>query len=179
MKIQEKKIKTEQKVQIIRAEAELRVKKMVVRDNLLDEIKAEAVKALQDATKDQLKYKANLTDLIVQGLIKMNEPNVDVIVRECDKALAESVLGDAAAKYVDVIKTTTGQTATVKLAVNPGGKCLPPPADGSGKKSCAGGVKLNASGGRVVCDNTLDSRLETAFAELMPEIRSILFTQRV
>jgi V-type H+-transporting ATPase subunit E len=43
----------------------------------------------------------------------------------------------------------------------------------------AGGLKLTAARGRIVCDNTLDSRLQVAFQNLMPTIRSNLFGAKV
>ncbi len=39
----------------------------------------------------------------------------------------------------------------------------------------AGGVKLTADRGRIICDNTLDARLDIAFDELIPRIRKGLF----
>jgi len=120
-----------------------------------------------------------MKDLIVQGLIKMNEAKVEAVVRAEDLDICKKVTSDAIKKYVAIIKESTGMTATCSIEINPGGKCLEPAADGSGKKSCAGGVKLFASNGRIVCDNTLDSRLATTFDALMPEIRSTLFSKRV
>lgn len=36
--------------------------------------------------------------------------------------------------------------------------------------SC-GGIKVSARGGKIVCKNTLDSRLDIAFKEIKPQIR--------
>lgn len=38
-----------------------------------------------------------------------------------------------------------------------------------------GGVALSAANGRIVCDNTLSSRLTVIYAELLPKIRGLLF----
>lgn len=155
------------------------MKKMVAREELLDKVKGSCIEALTKATADQGKYETMLCDLIVQGLIKLNEPRVELLVREADLSIAERAKDAAAKKYTEVIKEATGQTANVTLTLNPNGQSLPPAPDGSNKKSCAGGVKLLASNGRIVCDNTLDSRLKTAFDQLMPEIRKNLFSTRV
>lgn len=178
-KEKEKSVQMEQRIKISRAEARFRVQKMTSREELLNGVMADAVQALQSVTEDKAKYQVMLRDLIVQGLIKLNEAKVEVVVRECDADVAKKVKNEAAKIYGEIILRTTGQTATTVLEVNTGGAHLPPAADGSGKKSCAGGVKLTASNGRIICDNTLDSRLAVAFDQLMPEIRSKLFSTRV
>mmetsp|Transcript_9699 Transcript_9699/g.15917 ORF Transcript_9699/g.15917 Transcript_9699/m.15917 type:complete len:232 (-) Transcript_9699:37-732(-) len=178
-KDKEKQLHMEKRITISRAEEEYRVKKMVVRQELLDALKEKALASLSKVTNDKKAYEAMLGDLMVQGLIKLNEPKVDVIVRECDLEIAKKVKTSAEQKYSQIIKDQTGQSATVSLTLNPNGKCLPPASDGSGKKSCAGGLKLLASRGRIICDNTLDSRMAVSFDDLMPYIRSTLFSDRV
>jgi V-type H+-transporting ATPase subunit E len=44
--------------------------------------------------------------------------------------------------------------------------------------SSNGGVKLTALGGKIVCDNTMSSRLALVYSELMPSIREILFPEQ-
>lgn len=38
-----------------------------------------------------------------------------------------------------------------------------------------GGVAVSAANGRIVCDNTLSSRLTVIYSELLPKIRGLLF----
>lgn len=38
-----------------------------------------------------------------------------------------------------------------------------------------GGVAVSAANGRIVCDNTLSSRLTVIYQELLPKIRGLLF----
>jgi V-type H+-transporting ATPase subunit E len=40
-----------------------------------------------------------------------------------------------------------------------------------------GGVMLTADSGKIVCDNTMASRLELVYEELLPSIRAILFPE--
>ncbi|CAN0097527.1 unnamed protein product [Hapterophycus canaliculatus] len=40
---------------------------------------------------------------------------------------------------------------------------------------CPGGLAVSAANGRIVCDNTLSSRLTVIYAELLPKIRGLLF----
>jgi hypothetical protein len=39
----------------------------------------------------------------------------------------------------------------------------------------AGGVVLSSRNGQIICRNTLDSRLDIAFAALKPQVRGTLF----
>lgn len=41
-----------------------------------------------------------------------------------------------------------------------------------------GGVQLRAQKDRIICNNTLDERLELCYQEALPEIRSILFPRK-
>jgi vacuolar-type H+-ATPase subunit E/Vma4 len=38
-----------------------------------------------------------------------------------------------------------------------------------------GGIQLRANNDRIVCNNTLDERLELCYQQALPEIRGILF----
>ncbi len=38
-----------------------------------------------------------------------------------------------------------------------------------------GGIQLRAHKDKIVCNNTLDSRLELCYQEALPEIRGLLF----
>ena len=40
---------------------------------------------------------------------------------------------------------------------------------------CSGGVVLASNNGRIVCDNTLDRRLELAYEGLLPQVRGQMF----
>ena len=41
-----------------------------------------------------------------------------------------------------------------------------------------GGIQLRAQKDRIVCNNTLDERLELCYQEGLPEIRAILFPKK-
>ncbi|KAG0491815.1 hypothetical protein HPP92_005213 [Vanilla planifolia] len=42
---------------------------------------------------------------------------------------------------------------------------------------CSGGVVLASRDGKIVCENTLDARLDVVFRKKLPEIRKLLFGQ--
>ena len=178
-KQKEKDIEVERKIAVAKAEGASRVLKMNARESLIIDIKDTAVKALDKVTKDKSRYKEVLRKLIIQGLIKLNEPEVTVLCREADKKLVESLKSAVVEEYAKIIMEATGQQAKTTLMVNPNGEHLPPADDGSGAKSCAGGVKLLAHNGNLILDNTLDSRVGICYEQLMPVIRSTLFTTKV
>merc|ERR1712037_188674 len=103
---------------------------------------------------DGSNYSALLQKLIVQGLIKIEERVLPAAVKE----------------YLDIMEKESGVKLNPKVTVN---------GDRSKDltESSNGGVKLTALGGRIVCDNTMSSRLALVYLELMPSIREILFPE--
>ena len=43
----------------------------------------------------------------------------------------------------------------------------------------AGGVVVSCCDGRIICDNTLDARVELAYEEMLPVIRRMLYPTSV
>ena len=171
----QKAAETQRRIQRSVVSSEIRVRKMVARDQMVQKVKAQTLERLAaHVTRDAAAYAALLQKLIVQGLIKLNESRVEVQCREADAKLAQSVLDKAARQYEQMILDACQEKVKVEVVVSP--KWLPGPPNGSGAPACAGGLKLLAKGGRIVCDNTLDSRLAIAFEDLMPKIRATLFS---
>ena len=56
------------------------------------------------------------------------------------------------------------------LYLPPGQKEVP-----AGAEFCSGGIVLASHGGKIVCDNTLDRRLEIAYEGLLPLVRGQMF----
>jgi vacuolar-type H+-ATPase subunit E/Vma4 len=55
-----------------------------IREDAVQSVLQEAEKKLQGFTTDNAKYKAMLTDLLVQALAKLRQPAALVMGRECD-----------------------------------------------------------------------------------------------
>ena len=127
-----------------------------------EEVMAEAVEVAKSKlgalgnVKDA-KYKQMLQDLILQGLIKLEDSPVIINVRKGDEKLVNEVLPKAQAEYESLTGTT------VKVSVD-STMYLPAGRDqvSQGAEFCSGGVVLASHNGRIVCDNTLDRRLELA-----------------
>mmetsp|Transcript_9762 Transcript_9762/g.12880 ORF Transcript_9762/g.12880 Transcript_9762/m.12880 type:complete len:222 (+) Transcript_9762:142-807(+) len=146
---------------------ECRVKKMQIRDDLLNNLVKEASAKCAVVARGG-NYPQLLQKLIVQGLIKIEENDILIFCRGADRATVEKVMPVAVAEYVDIIKRESG--VTLKPIVRIGTDTTKNLTD----ESC-GGVLLTALNGKLVCDNTLSSRLELVYHDLLPSIRAILF----
>ncbi|TMW69668.1 hypothetical protein Poli38472_001824 [Pythium oligandrum] len=175
LKIQEEYARKEKEREInkrIARSAEIgasRRKKMIARDELLKTLIVDGQQACRNAVTDQNKYKTLLRDLIVQGLIKLYETDVIVSVRQADVQLVESILREATDKYITIMKQEANlDVSKVKVTLNKY-------AEGMVPASKAGGVILYARQGKIVCDNTLDTRLNQVYYDLKPQVRKALF----
>ena len=125
---------------------------------LVQKVKKTAVaKLATHANSNPAAYAELLKKLIIQGLIKLNESKVEVQCRQADVQLVKKVMEPAAREYERMILEACKETVKVEVVVSD--RMLP--------ETCAGGVKISAKYGRIVCDNTLDARLSIAFEDLM------------
>ena len=148
---------------------ECRVKKMKIRDELLKSLIAEAGAKCAVVTRGN-NYPQLLQKLIVQGLIKIEENEVTIYCRGEDVKMVSSVVNAAVKEYVAIMKRESTVTLKPVVTVNTDrSKDLP--------ESSFGGVLLTALNGKIVCDNTLNSRLNLVYEELLPSIRAILFPE--
>jgi len=146
---------------------ECRVKKMKIRDELLNSLLGEASSKAAVVTKGQ-NYPQLLQKLIVQGLIKIEEDTVAVYCRGEDVDTVKGVMGAAVDEYVEIMKRESGVTLKCNVVMNDDRAFDLP-------DSSCGGVLLTALNGKIVCDNTMKSRLTLVYEELLPSIRAILF----
>lgn len=140
-------------------------------------------------------YQDLLTDLIVEGMVRMMEEEIYVFCLEKDKNLVSSILKFAKEKYQKIIneqlgtkvecKVTLGTTflkerRLVDLSSVPVEKVtkdheesilIPAEID---DRYCFGGVILKNNSQNIILKNTLDLRIELAFQKGLPEIRKIL-----
>jgi len=148
---------------------ECRAKKMKLRDELLQTLLSEAGSKCAVVARGQ-NYPQLLQKLIVQGLIKIEENSVTIFCRGEDVETVQSVLPKAIEEYVEIIEreSTVKLTPDVKLNTNRS-------KDLTGETH--GGIMLTALDGKIVCDNTMASRLSLVYEELLPSIRAILFPE--
>lgn len=149
---------------------ECRVKKMKVRDDLLQTLLSEAGAKCAMVARGQ-NYPHLLQKLIVQGLIKIDEEECTIYCRGEDVKTVEEILPDAMEEYVAIMERESGVKLSPKVKLNDNrDKDLP--------DSTYGGVKLTAAAGKIVCDNTMSARLTLVYDELLPSIRAIIFPEQ-
>lgn len=90
--------------------------------------------------------------------MQIDEDEVAVKCRAEDTDTVKSLLPEVAKQYKALLPAKT-----VKLSVS------------SEKIQCSGGVILSALEDRILCNNTLDTRLHFAFEAALPKVRYILF----
>ena len=81
----------------------------------------------------------------------------------------KSLLHECETEFNEIMRKETDEEYTTKLtlveteflSIEQGGEC--------------GGIVLFSSDKRIVCNNTLKSRLDLCFEELLPHIRRVLF----
>jgi V-type H+-transporting ATPase subunit E len=139
-----------------------RLEVLKARDGVLREVYDEADAALATlATGKPEEYSSLLSSMVLQGLIKLSDEEVIVRCRKADLDIVREALPAVAEEYI----SKTGNPLTVNvdskifLAAN-----------------CTGGVSLLSEGGRILVENTFESRLDIAYNQNLPAIRKILFT---
>jgi len=167
---------------------------MAARDGAVKKIKSEVSEKLAAVSKHS-SYPDLIRFLIVQGLMMMMEKQITLKCRAEDKDVVNAQLESAVKQFQDLLEASTvekDEQGTIKVSgVRPACQIvidshnfLPPGPKKEEQEvedeelrppSCCGGVYLIAKGGKIVCDNTLDTRLNLAYEALAPEIRGILF----
>jgi len=159
-----------------RKAADARVQKMRERDNVIKQLKEEVTEKLADIASNKL-YPDLVKYLIAQGLMIITENKVLVQCRKEDLSVVKAQLPAAIKLYQDFIKQSTGITPISDVQIS-NEHLAAGPVKGKKGVSCCGGIVLSARNGSIVCRNTLDSRLDLCFENLVPQIRGILFGVR-
>lgn len=150
-----------------------RIKVLQAQDDLVSSMKEAAAKELLHVSDDHLAYKNLLKELIVQSLLRLKEPAVLLRCRKDDHHLVESVLHLARHEYAE--KANVHQP---EIIVDHQVWLPPAPSHHQAHGPyCSGGVVLASRDGKIVCENTLDARLDVVFRKKLPEIRKRLFGQ--
>lgn len=157
-----KALEVQRKIMTSNAMTSVRVAKMKAREGLLGSASSGALDKLGAITKKP-EYANLLKELLLQGLIKINEQNVQVLARAEDKAVLARVLSEAVAEYKAILKTK-GSTLNPHVTIS---------EQVIDSKSCRGGIILSALEGKVVINQTLDERLTIALYDLMPKVREV------
>ncbi|XP_060202790.1 V-type proton ATPase subunit E2-like [Lycium barbarum] len=150
-----------------------RIKVLQAQDDVVNGMKESARKTLLKISGEKNNYKKLLKGLIVQSLLRLKEPSVLLRCREMDVSVVKSVVEDAKKEYIEKAKVRSPNITIDNNVYLP-----PPPSDAHPhRSSCSGGVILASEDGKIVCENTLDARLDVIFKQKLPEIRKQLFSK--
>ncbi|XP_026192621.1 V-type proton ATPase subunit E2 [Cyclospora cayetanensis] len=122
-----KKLEVQRSIDRSTAINKARLRRIAAQEQVVSEVYAQSQKQLAAISSDTAKYKELIMNLIVQGLLRLLEPEVIIRCREVDRSLVESVLSAAASKYSKILSSEAGLNKTVKLSVDKTGRYLPPP----------------------------------------------------
>eukprot|EP00829_Urostomides_striatus_P010551 TRINITY_DN2492_c0_g1_i5.p1 TRINITY_DN2492_c0_g1~~TRINITY_DN2492_c0_g1_i5.p1 ORF type:complete len:233 (+),score=60.12 TRINITY_DN2492_c0_g1_i5:125-823(+) len=163
-----KEFETQQKIERSTKINECRVRKMKKRDELLEQILKDGKQKLKDETcLETPEYKELIKQLIIQGMIKLMEPDLQLIVVEKDKKMVEEVLKECEKEYEELMKKETERDYKCTLRIDDTKKL-------EHEQEC-GGITLVTTDGRIVCVNTIASKLALVYEQLLPKIRGLLF----
>ncbi|KAJ8753947.1 hypothetical protein K2173_000201 [Erythroxylum novogranatense] len=165
-----KQVEVRRKIEYSMQLNESRIKVLQAQDEAVNAMKESATAQLLRVCEDKNVYKKLLKLLIVQSLLRLKEPAVLLRCREADRNLVESVVEEAKKEYADKLKVQPPKLSIDKQVY------LPPAPSSSDSHApyCSGGVVLASQDGKIVCENTLDARLDVLFRRKLPEIRKLL-----
>ncbi|KAL1543640.1 V-type proton ATPase subunit E2 [Salvia divinorum] len=147
-----------------------RIQVLQAQDDVVNEMKDVTRKDLQQVAGKKGPYKGLIKALIIQSLLRLKETSVLLRCREMDASVVNSVLEEAKREYAKRSGLEVPNVVVDKVY-------LPPPLTDNRNSigpSCSGGVVLASQDGKIVCENTLDARLELIFRQKLPEIRKHL-----
>ncbi|KAH3688577.1 hypothetical protein WICPIJ_000421 [Wickerhamomyces pijperi] len=137
-----------------------RLRILSTREEILEDIFAEAQAQLKEISKSPESYKPVLEGLIEEGVLSLLEHKVTVRVREVDVALAKEASVKAAAQFKEQAKFDVQIDIDETTFLN---------------EDIAGGVIVINSTGKIEVNNTLEERLKLLNKESLPAIRFELF----
>lgn len=156
---------------------EVRLKKMTERNNCVEKIRTETREQLQRNVINPANpaYRTAVKNLIIQSMIKLLEPTLLVKCRKEDLQMVREIIPECEKYFLETMKREASgdKEYKTKLQLVEGEHLTP--ENGGG----CGGIILTSLDKRIVCNNTLESRLELCFEELLPHIRRILFPPKI
>jgi V-type H+-transporting ATPase subunit E len=147
---------------------------IALRSALVDTVKETVIQKL-DGIEKNAQYSVLLTNLIVEGLISVQEETIQIRCRKIDEDIVKKILKNAEDLFKKAVSESTGYTPVLAPLTIDTEHYLPGPYKVGAIEYCLGGVEVVARKGKIVCKNTLDARLELAFKHMLPYIRAYLF----
>ena len=159
----------------------MRMKVLTEADAVCNSLKDEAKAKMADVSQGA-GYKDLLSDLIVEALIRLNEPSITLVCRQQDLGTVQAVAKPAADKFVAAAKASglehmaaCAKGCNVSVSTDNFLPAGPEKVASPDLPSCLGGIVALNGNNTISCSNTLDARLDIAFEEQLPVIRAKLF----
>jgi len=163
-KQREKRIEIENKITKQKVLDGYRMELLKAEDSKKTELKEMVQKRFANVVKDSGKYKEFLKQAMIQAfLLIWDEDEVTVSCRKQDQSVVKNLMQGA----LDEVKSRAQKECNTTLKMNATFNNKP--------VKCSGGVIVSARGGKVVCDNTLDARLNIVMRTELPMVRERLF----
>lgn len=149
-------------------------------NEFVEELKKQTKAQIREKMKsDSSAYEQLMEDLMVQGLIKMMEAKLYIRCRECDVSVLQGVQSSAIAKYremmVKEVKRFEGMSPDDIPCELIYDKNYLDSVEDNEMNGIIGGFKMFGKGGRIVCSQTIDDRIDLCFQAAIPAIRHMLF----
>ena len=144
---------------------------MQERNNCLEKLKKIMLeKLISERENNRDRYLETIRNCILQSMIKLIEPELEIKCREEDVDDIKSMIGGLEDEYHNfMLEKTERDEYNCSLSVLEGSYITDDFDKG------AGGVILFTPNKRIVCPNTLLARLHLVFEEFLPQIRENLF----
>ena len=157
-----------------------RIEKMRYTNELVQSLVLDSkVRMHRNLEAEPAKYETLLKELLIQGLIKLIEPEIMLKVRKSDLGKVKKAIPGAIEVYKQMmlkeVKALTGKSDIPCRVEIDERNFLPEWNEQDPENSCLGGFVIYARENRIVCSQTLDDRMELVFAQAVPVIRHDLF----
>jgi len=163
-KQREKRIEIENKITKQKVLDGYRMELLKAEDSKKAELKEMVQSRFAGVTKNAGKYKEFLRQAMIQAfLLIWDEEQITVSCRKQDQSVVKSLMQPV----LDEVKSRAKKECDTDLKMQ--ASFNPKPI------KCSGGVVVSARGGKVVCDNTLDARLNIVMRTELPMVREKLF----
>lgn len=166
--------KTKMKIKQSQNFNKIRLEKLKVKIDCVNDIFEQAKKTLRDRIQNNKKeYQKILKNLIIQGCIRLLDNKINVICKKSDYDLVKGILNDAKDEFLEKLKKEAKKSVQLpKFEVTLDGKNFLP-------ENLTGGVFLTSLKTKIRVDNTLDKRLSLLQQNSTPQIREVLFADEI
>lgn len=161
--------KTQRRLETSRKTNETRLDVQKHRSELLAELKKETEEAVKKAIADPKRNKELLKSVILEGAVRLLEPEIGIFCREVDKDVIEGMLSEINEQLKDYTKKMIGNEIDTRFFVI---------TERYMKEEDIGGVILYCNKYKTVYNNSARSRLDLAFETSIPDIRKVLFPNK-